>query len=104
MVIAVKMLSPSSSGLFFEEKIGVISVDGAITSSQTVTSQLVKFRKDKGIKAIVLKINSPGGAIAPSQEIYREIEKTIPAKKVVAAMGTVAASGGIILQRLPTRS
>ena len=41
-----------------------------------------------------MKINSPGGAIAPSQEIYREIRKTIPVKKVVAAMGTVAASGG----------
>ncbi len=93
MVISFKMLSPSSD-LFFNEKIGVIPVDGTISSSQTVTSQLVKFRKDKSIKAIVLKINSPGGAIAPTQEIYREIEKTISTKKVVASMGTVAASGG----------
>lgn len=93
MVIALNMLSPSSA-LFFTEKIGIISVEGTISASQTVTSQLVKYRKDKGIKAIILKINSPGGAIAPSQEIYREIRKTIPVKKVVAAMGTVAASGG----------
>ena len=93
MVIVLKVLSPSSD-LFFSAKIGVIPVDGAISASQKVTSQLVKFRKDKGIRAIVLKINSPGGAIAPSQEIYREIEKTIPTKKVVASMGTVAASGG----------
>lgn len=93
MVIVLKSRSPSS-GPFFSEKIGVIPVEGTITSSQTVTSQLVEFRKDAGIKAIVLKVNSPGGAIAPSQEIYREIEKTIPVKKVVVSMGTVAASGG----------
>jgi protease IV len=93
MVMIVSSLSPSSTSLF-SEKIGVIPVEGAITSAQTVTSHLVKFRKDNGIKAIVLKINSPGGGIAPSQEIYREIEKTVPVKKVVVSMGTVAASGG----------
>jgi len=93
MVIVLKSISPSSAP-FFSEKIGVIPVEGAIASSENVTSQLVKFRKDPGIRAIVLKVNSPGGAIAPSQEIYREIEKTIPVKKVVVSMGTVAASGG----------
>ena len=93
MVIVMKSLSPSSAPLF-SEKIGVIPVEGTISSSQTVTSQLVEFRKDAGIKAILLKVNSPGGAIAPSQEIYREIQKTIPVKKVVVSMGTVAASGG----------
>jgi len=93
MVIALNTLFPTSD-LFFTEKIGVISVEGTISASQTVTSQLVKYRKDKAIKAIILKINSPGGTIAPTQEIYREIQKTIPVKKVVAAMGTVAASGG----------
>jgi len=93
MVIVITSMSPSSA-TFFSEKIGVIPVEGVISSSQTVTSDLVKFRKDTDIKAIVLKINSPGGAIAPSQEIYREIEKTLPVKKVVVSMGTVAASGG----------
>jgi protease IV len=93
MVMVLKWISPSSA-TFFSEKIGVIPVEGTISSSQTVTSDLVKFRKDPSIKAIVLRINSPGGAIAPSQEIYREIEKTLPVKKVVVSMGTVAASGG----------
>ena len=93
MVIVITSMSPSSA-TFFSEKIGVIPVEGVISSSQTVTSDLVKFRKDTDIKAIVLKINSPGGAIAPSQEIYREIEKTLAVKKVVVSMGTVAASGG----------
>ncbi len=102
MVIALNMLSPSSD-LFFTEKIGVISVEGAISASQTVTSQLVKYRKDKDIKAIILKINSPGGTIAPTQEIYREIQKTIPVKKVVVAMGTVAASGGYYIAAAATK-
>lgn len=93
MVMVLKSLSPSS-GSFFSEKIGIIPVEGIISSSQTVTSDLAKFRKDAAIKAIVLRVNSPGGAIAPSQEIYREIEKTILVKKVVVSMGTVAASGG----------
>ncbi|MDQ1334025.1 MAG: family peptidase [Thermodesulfobacteriota bacterium] len=93
MVMVMKSLSPSSA-FFFSQKIGVIPVEGTISSSQTVTSHLVKFRKDASIRAIVLKINSPGGGIAPSQEIYREIEKTVPVKKVVVSMGTVAASGG----------
>jgi len=93
MAMVVTSLSPSSP-TFFSPKIGVISVEGAISSSQTVTTHLVKFRKDPGIKAIILKINSPGGEIAPSQEIYREIEKTLPVKNVVVSMGTVAASGG----------
>jgi len=93
MAMVIQSLSPSS-GPFFSQRIGVIPVEGAISSSQTVTSHLVKFRKDPGIRAIVLKINSPGGEVAPSQEIYREIEKTLPVKKVVAFLGTVAASGG----------
>ncbi|MCD6304769.1 MAG: signal peptide peptidase SppA [Deltaproteobacteria bacterium] len=93
MVIIMRFLSPASAP-FFSEKIGVIPVEGTITSSQTITSHLIKFRKDPDIKAIILKINSSGGGIAPSQEIYREIERTVPVKKVVAFMGSVAASGG----------
>ncbi|MBW1733464.1 MAG: signal peptide peptidase SppA [Deltaproteobacteria bacterium] len=100
--VAIHIFSPSAD-LLFSEKIGVIPVEGAITSSQNVTSQLVKFRKDKSIRAIILKINSPGGAIAPSQEIYREVQKTIPVKKVVAAMGTVAASGGYYIAAAASR-
>jgi protease-4 len=93
MILFLKLLGPSS-GLIFNEKIGVIPIDGTISSSQTVTSQLVKFKKEKGIKAIILRINSPGGAVGPTQEIYREVMKTVPVKKVIASMGTVAASGG----------
>lgn len=62
--------------------------------SGPVLSQLVKFRKDKDIKAIILRIDSPGGGVGPSQEIYREVRRTIETKKVIASLGSLAASGG----------
>jgi protease-4 len=93
MFILLKMVGPSSR-LSFGEKIGVISVEGAILDSQTILSQLVSFKEDKDIRAVIIRINSPGGAVAPSQEIYREIQKTSQVKKVVASLGSVAASGG----------
>lgn len=93
VVIVLKMFAPSSN-LTFNEKIGVIPIYGTISQSLKITSQLVKFRKDKRIKAIILRIDSPGGSIGPTQEIYREIQRTIRTKKVIASMGSVAASGG----------
>ena len=84
----------SSEALSFKEKIGVLPLEGAITESDSLVAQLVEFRKDRRIKAIILRVNSPGGGVGPSQEIYREIRKTIDIKKVVASMGSVAASGG----------
>jgi len=93
MIIVLKVFTPSSN-LSFSSKIGVIPIEGAILDSQAITEQLRRFRKDKGIKAIILRINSPGGAVGPTQEIYREVQRTVETKKVVASLGGVAASGG----------
>jgi protease-4 len=93
MFVLLKMVGPVSR-LPFGEKIGVISVEGAILDSQTILTQLVGFKEDKDISAVIIRINSPGGAVAPSQEIFREIRKTAQTKKVVASLGSVAASGG----------
>jgi protease-4 len=93
MIIALKLFLPSSN-LSFSAKIGVIPIEGTILESQNITAQLVEFKKDKGIKAVILRINSPGGAVGPTQEIYREVQKTVETKKVVASLGGVAASGG----------
>lgn len=76
------------------EKIGVIEIVGAIENSKTIIHHIKTFREHKSIKAIVLRIDSPGGGVGPSQEIYREIRKTIEEKKVIVSMGSVAASGG----------
>jgi len=78
----------------FNEKIGVLRIDGTISESDTLVAQLVDFRRDRRIKAIILRVNSPGGGVGPSQEIYREIRKTIETKKVIASLGSLAASGG----------
>jgi protease-4 len=75
-------------------RVGEIDINGTITGSQETLKQLKEFRKESSIKAILLRIDSPGGAVGPSQEIYREIRRTVQSKPVVVSMGSVAASGG----------
>jgi protease-4 len=77
-------------------KVALITVEGVILDSKEVIEQLEKYRMNPSVKAIVLRINSPGGGVAPSQEIYEEILKIRQTDKtpVVASMGSVAASGG----------
>ena len=96
MVVMTLLITLSSRDSDFEfgEKVGVIEVNGVIMESKYVLNELKRFREDDSIKAIVVRINSPGGAVGPAQEIYREIRKTSAVKKVVASMGTIAASGG----------
>lgn len=80
--------------LSFGDKIAVVEVDGIITESESISKQIKEFGERDDIKVIVVRINSPGGGVGPSQEIYREIKKVNAKKKVVASMGAVAASGG----------
>ncbi len=75
-------------------KVGVLEVSGMLTEAKTVLNNLKKFRENSAIRAIVLRVNSPGGAVGPAQEILQEIHRTRKEKKVVASLGTVAASGG----------
>ena len=77
------------------EKIAVIELRGVITSSDDVIRQLKKYRESRGIRAIVLHIDSPGGGVVPSQEVYEEVRATRESgKPVVVSMGSLAASGG----------
>jgi len=76
-------------------RIGVVDITGLIQSSQIIINQIKDFREDKRIQGIVLRIDSPGGAVGPSQEIYDEVLKTRNDNKpIYASMGTLAASGG----------
>ncbi|MBI4531805.1 MAG: signal peptide peptidase SppA [Candidatus Latescibacteria bacterium] len=76
-------------------KIAVIEVKGPIFDARRTVEQLKQYQDDETIPAIVLRIESPGGGIVASQEIYAEIQKTRrKGKKVVVSMGSVAASGG----------
>jgi protease-4 len=76
-------------------KIAVIELNGEITSAEELVRQLKKFRTQKNVSGILLRIDSPGGAVVPSQEMYEEVRKTREAgKPVVVSMGSLAASGG----------
>ena len=80
----------------FGEKIAVIEIRGSITQSSGIIEDLQQYAEDEGVKAIILRIDSPGGGVGPSQEIYREVMKikSNHKKKVITSMGSVAASGG----------
>lgn len=76
------------------DSIGVVQVEGTINDSRDIIDSLKQFGDSSGIKAIVLRVDSPGGAVAPTQEIYEEIEKLKKKKPVIASFGGMAASGG----------
>lgn len=76
------------------DKIGVVEVFGAIADSRQIIEQLHDFRDNDNIKAIVLRIDSPGGGVGPSQEIHDEVKALDATKPVIVSMGSVAASGG----------
>jgi protease-4 len=77
-----------------EDGVGVLLIDGAIDDSRQPLSELKRFKEAPWIKAVVVRIDSPGGAVAPTQEIFEEIRKVKAKKPVIASMGGVAASGG----------
>ena len=83
-----------SSRLAFGDKIAIVEVKGVISQSSGIIEELQQYVDDRDVKAIILRIDSPGGGVGPSQEIYREVMKIRPKKKVVTSMGSVAASGG----------
>jgi protease-4 len=76
------------------DKVAVVPVRGMISDSEPVIEQLKKFGKDESVKAIVLRIESPGGGVGPSQEIYEEVRKVAAKKPVLTSMGALTASGG----------
>lgn len=94
MVLVVAGLIQRPGSLAIGEKVGVIEVAGIIKSSKLINEQLKDFRDDRSIKAIVLRVDSPGGGVGPSQEIHAEVKKTVGEKPVVVSMASVAASGG----------
>jgi protease IV len=78
----------------FGGRIAVVEIRGVISQSSGVIEEIRQHQEDDSVKAIVLRIDSPGGGVGPSQEIHREVEKIRKKKKVISSMGSVAASGG----------
>ncbi len=79
----------------FGSKIAVVELDGVIFSPKQIVPQLKKFADDDSVKAIIIHVNSPGGGVAASEEIYREVKRIRDEKKkrIVASIETVGASG-----------
>ncbi len=95
LLISSVITDRQATELFIKkEGIGLIELKGVIVTPDDTLATLSDFRKNPAIKAIILRIDSPGGAVGASQEIYTEVKRTNTVKPVIASLGSVGASGG----------
>jgi len=88
----------------YGDRVAIVEVQGTILSSENVVRQLKKFAKQSSVRALVLRVDSPGGSAAASQEIYEEVKRIRNSgKPVVASMGSMAASGGYYISVAATK-
>ncbi|MEI7817538.1 MAG: signal peptide peptidase SppA [Desulfuromonadales bacterium] len=92
--IAGTIFDSGDNHLISKQGVGLIEVKGMILDSKETIRQLKYFLKQDSVKAVVLRVDSPGGIVAPSQEIYAEVKKFAAKKKIIVSMGSLAASGG----------
>ena len=93
LVIFGRLLIRGGEGM--GDKVAIIEIKGTITDSEEIIAQIHQHRDNSGVKALVLRIDSPGGSVAPVQEIFGELKKIN--QPIVASMGSTAASGGYYL-------
>ncbi|MCL2845742.1 MAG: signal peptide peptidase SppA [Chitinivibrionia bacterium] len=106
--MSVASYSTSSSGgaaVFnrLGNQVGVVRIDGVILNSENTVKEINTFREDPRTVAILIRIESPGGAVAPSQEIFNAIRTAAEAKPTIVSMGSVAASGGYYIASAATK-
>jgi protease IV len=97
LVYALGSVTEDKQSFSLNSKVGVVKIEGFIGDTHDVVEQMNQFGKDDSIKAVILRIDSPGGGVASSQEIYQAVNDLKKKKKVVASMGSVAASGGYMV-------
>jgi len=93
-VITLTSLFNGSNELTISSGVGLVEVKGLILDPLETVKQLHDFGKDDKVKSVVVRIDSPGGVVGPSQEIWSAVKKLKEKKPVVISMGSVAASGG----------
>lgn len=93
-VVAATLFLDDDTKLVKGSGIGLVEVKGMILDASETVKQLHDFGRDDDVKAVVLRVESPGGIVGPSQEISQEVKKLAARKTVVVSMGSVAASGG----------
>lgn len=81
-------------GFLSGPRIGVVSVEGFIGNADRGVAWVEKLRKNPSVAGVLVRIDSPGGAVAPSQELYSAVKRLAAEKPVVVSMGATAASGG----------
>ncbi len=87
--------SSSKLSVVGQNKVALVKLEGVLLSSEHIVEELNDYAEDSSVKAIVLRVDSPGGGVVPSQEIYNAVKHARQeGKKVVVSMGSVAASGG----------
>ena len=89
--VALRMISDSKN---LDGNVAVVALKGPIDDSSKVIAELKKYEQRKSVKAIVLRVDSPGGTVGASQEIHDEVERIAKERVLVVSMGDVAASGG----------
>lgn len=96
LIAAMANNDSTTRGDVFGDKVAIIPIDGEILGSRDTIDALHRYARNNSVKAMVVRINSPGGAIAPSQEIYEEIRnvRSRSGKPIIASLDSVAASGG----------
>ena len=103
LVVVSLSLMVFEKNIPLKDRIALVRIEGPILDSQNAVEEIKEYGKDSSVKAILLRIDSPGGAVAPSQEIYSEVKKVAASKPVVVSMGSVAASGGYYIACPATR-
>ncbi len=94
LVSSLKPVSEDEETDTGKDKVALIELKGVILSSEDIVKQIKKYVKSSRVKAIVFYVDSPGGGVSASEEIYQELKKAREKKPVVVSMGSVAASGG----------
>ncbi|MDX2493630.1 MAG: signal peptide peptidase SppA [Desulfuromusa sp.] len=97
VVLTAGMFRTGSVVVSVGDKLGILEVEGPIVDSRRIVDQIKEFSDRSNIKAVVVRIDSPGGGVGPSQEIYAELKHLAEEKPLVVSMGSVAASGGYYL-------
>lgn len=93
-IVAFNVVQALRNGPLRGPVVGVIRVEGMILSSDAVTAFADTLRQDPKVKAVVVRINSPGGGVGASQEIYQAVKRLAAVKPVIISMSSTAASGG----------
>lgn len=94
VIFVVSVSSGNTASFLSGGSVAVVKIEGPIMDSTNIMEDLVDLKKNDAVKAVVVRIDSPGGGVGASQEIYQELLKLKEKKKVVVSMGAVAASGG----------